>query len=132
MKKIFTRFFNNPIKIEIAAHGTPLEKIIQKAYHVPNFATKINLLEHLLKTDNEMKKVLVFASTIKQADRLFEQMNKKYDPNWDLSGVIENVQVLHAIGKRLVGESTFPQWNADSEFRAAREAMLKAATAQKH
>ncbi len=54
-----------------------------------------------------------------------------YDPNWDLSGVIENIQALHAVGKRLVGESTFPQWNADSEFAAAREAALKSA-AQKH
>ena len=30
-------------------------------------------------------------------------------------------------GKRLADESTFPQWAADSEFRAAREASLKAA-----
>jgi ATP-dependent RNA helicase RhlE len=87
VEKIFTRFFNNPIKIEIAAHGTPLEKIIQKAYHVPNFTTKINLLENLLKTDKTMTKVLVFASTIKQADRLFEQMNKKFP---------EEVGVIHS------------------------------------
>ncbi len=78
VEKIFTQFFNNPIKIEIAAHGTPLEKIIQKAYRVPNFTTKINLLGHLLKTDDEMKKVLLFASTIKQADRIFEQLDKKF------------------------------------------------------
>lgn len=78
VEKIFTRFFNNPVKIEIAAHGTPLEKIIQKAYHVPNFTTKINLLEYLLKEDDSMTKVLVFASTIKQADRLFEQLHKKF------------------------------------------------------
>jgi Zn-dependent M28 family amino/carboxypeptidase len=49
----------------------------------------------------------------------------EYDPHWDLSGVIENVQALHAVGKRLADESTFPQWNADSEFRAAREAAAK-------
>jgi Zn-dependent M28 family amino/carboxypeptidase len=55
----------------------------------------------------------------------------EYDPNWDLSGVVENIQALHAVGKRLVSESTFPQWNADSEFAAAREAALKSA-AQKH
>ena len=50
-----------------------------------------------------------------------------YDPNWDLSGVIEDVQALYAVGKRLGDESTFPQWAMDSEFRAAREASLKAA-----
>ena len=50
-----------------------------------------------------------------------------YDPNWDLSGVIEDVSALYVVGKRLADESTFPQWAADSEFRAAREASAKAA-----
>jgi Zn-dependent M28 family amino/carboxypeptidase len=49
-----------------------------------------------------------------------------YDPNWDLSGVIEDVNALYTVGKRLADESTFPQWAADSEFRAAREVSLKA------
>ena len=48
-----------------------------------------------------------------------------YDPNWDLSGVIEDVQALFAVGKRLADETTWPQWSADSEFRAAREASQK-------
>ena len=51
----------------------------------------------------------------------------EYDPHWDLTGVIEDVQTLYAVGKRLADESTFPQWAADSEFRAAREAALKSA-----
>jgi Zn-dependent M28 family amino/carboxypeptidase len=50
-----------------------------------------------------------------------------YDPNWDLAGVIEDVQALYAVGRRLADESTFPQWAATSEFRAAREAALRAA-----
>lgn len=78
VEKIISGFFNNPQKIEIAAHGTPLDKIIQQAYHVPNFNTKINLLEYLLKTDAAMSKVLVFVSTIKKADTLFEQITKKF------------------------------------------------------
>jgi Zn-dependent M28 family amino/carboxypeptidase len=45
-----------------------------------------------------------------------------YDPNWDLSGVIEDVQALYAVGKRLADETTWPAWASDSEFRAAREA----------
>ena len=48
-----------------------------------------------------------------------------YDPNADWSGVIEDVKALYAVGKRLADESTFPQWSADSEFRAAREAPQK-------
>ena len=66
----------DPHKIEIAAHGTPIERIIQKAYHVPNFNTKVNLLELLLDEDKELNKVLVFVSTKKLADRLYDKMSK--------------------------------------------------------
>lgn len=65
-------FFAGPIKIEVTPHGTPLEKIIQSGYHVPNFYTKANLLQHILKTDETLQKVLVFIDTKKKADRLFE------------------------------------------------------------
>ena len=51
----------------------------------------------------------------------------RYDPHWDLSGVIEDVQALYAVGKRLADESTYPQWAADSEFKSARDAAAKAA-----
>lgn len=75
---LITDYFNNPVKIEIAPHGTPLEQIIQKAYHVPNFNTKVNLFEHLLNTDSELKKVLVFVDNKKFADRLFENISPKF------------------------------------------------------
>ncbi len=58
----------------------------------------------------------------------YHKPGDEYDPNWDLSGVIENIQVLHTVGKRLADESTFPQWNADSEFRGVREAAMKPAS----
>jgi ATP-dependent RNA helicase RhlE len=79
-------FFNSPIKIEIAATGTPLELIIQKAYHVPNFYTKINLLEHLLQ-DDKMSKVLIFVDNKKLADRLAEYLQEKYG---EVTGVIHS------------------------------------------
>lgn len=65
-----------PQRIEIASHGTPIDKIVQIAYHVPNFNTKVNLLVHLLNNDEELSKVLVFVSTKKLADRLYEQIEK--------------------------------------------------------
>jgi len=57
----------------------------------------------------------------------YHKTRDEYDANWDLAGVVEDVQALYAVGKRLAAESTFPQWAADSEFRAAREAALKSA-----
>ena len=75
IEKLINNYFYNPVKIEVAAHGTPLEKIDQKVYYVPNFYTKVNLLEHLLK-DEELNKVLVFAGNKNLADKLYEAMEK--------------------------------------------------------
>lgn len=60
--------------VETAPSGAPLENIDQFAYSVPNFNSKANLLEHLLKTDDGMKKVLIFCSTKKMADVLYERL----------------------------------------------------------
>ena len=85
--EIIDIFFNLPNKIEIVPTGTPLDKIAQQAYHVPNFNTKINLLEKLLLTDDTMDKVLVFVESKKLADKVFEQMSKKFP---DQFGVIHS------------------------------------------
>jgi ATP-dependent RNA helicase RhlE len=87
VEKVITDFFFNPYKIKIAAHGTPLEQIIQKAYDVPNFVTKANLLQHLLTTDEDLSKVLVFVGSKKSADRLIEQIGTKFP---DKIGVIHS------------------------------------------
>jgi len=71
-------YFNHPERIEAAPTGTPVENIDQKAYEVPNFNTKINLLEFLLHHDPEMTKVLVFVSTKQLADDLYEQLTEKF------------------------------------------------------
>ncbi len=71
-------FFRNPTKISIAISGTPLHNIAQQCYPVPNFYTKVNLLTLLLKDKNEYRKVLVFVSTKKNADRLFEALEEDF------------------------------------------------------
>jgi len=80
-------FFDNPVKIEVTPHGTPLEKITQSGYHVPNFYTKVNLLKHILQTDKSLEKVLVFIDTKKKADRLFELMQTDFK---------ETIGVIHS------------------------------------
>lgn len=71
-------FFTNPVKIEAAPTGTPLENIQQFAYDVPNFYTRVNLLKLLLKEDATMTKVLVFAASKAMVDQLFEQLEPTY------------------------------------------------------
>ncbi len=70
--------FIKPVKISIALSGTPLHNIAQQCYPVPNFYTKVNLLSHLLSFSDEYKKVLVFVSGKKLADKLSEALEENY------------------------------------------------------
>lgn len=74
-------FFDFPAKISIAVSGTPLNNIAQQCYSVKNFYTKTNLLIHLLADPIEFRKVLVFVSSKKIADRLFESLEEQYGSN---------------------------------------------------
>lgn len=74
VEKMIEGYFKQPQYVELVARGTPLDKIKQSAYYVPNFYTKINLLEHLLLTDKKLKKVLVFAKTKKLADAVYKEL----------------------------------------------------------
>ena len=80
-------FFIAPKKIAIAVSGTPLENIEQTSYNIPNFYTKINLLNELLFDKNEFSKVLVFAPNKRFADRIFNLLDEEF-PN--------QVCVIHA------------------------------------
>jgi ATP-dependent RNA helicase RhlE len=74
VEDLMNDYFHNPIRIEAAPAGTPVDNIVQVAYDVPNFYTKVNLLKLLLTEDETMTKVLVFAASKKMADELFEQL----------------------------------------------------------
>lgn len=76
--ELITDFFINPTKISIAVSGTPLENIKQVRYNVPNFYTKVHLLEHLLKDKDEFTKVLIFVAYKKMADRLFDKLEELF------------------------------------------------------
>ena len=71
-------FFIAPHKIAIAVSGTPLDNIQQTSYDVPNFYTKVNLLNYLLFDKSEFSKVLVFAPNKRNADRLFDCVAEEF------------------------------------------------------
>ena len=78
VEKLIETYFNDPVRVEAAPTGTPLENIEQTVYEVPNFYTKVNLLHLLLTEDQSMTKVLVFAATKKLADDLYGQLEAKF------------------------------------------------------
>ncbi len=71
-------FFVGAHKISIAVSGTPLDQIAQIGYAVPNFHTKMNVLEYLLSNAEEYRKVLVFTANKKKADMVFERLQERY------------------------------------------------------
>lgn len=87
VETLIETFFDLPARIEAAPAGTPLENIDQTVYRVPNFYTKVNLLDLLLSNDHTMTKVLVFVGTKQLADQLYEQLAEKFP---------EKVGVIHS------------------------------------
>ena len=87
VEMMIENYFYKPEYVELISRGTPLEKIIQQAYHVPNFYTKVNLLEHLLKTEKNFSKVLVFVKNKKIADDIFKELGSEF---------AEDIGVIHS------------------------------------
>ena len=78
VEKMISTYFNTPEYIEMVSRGTPLEKIIQQAYKVPNFYTKVNLLMSLLSTDKEISKALLFVKNKKVADNVLKELKPEF------------------------------------------------------
>lgn len=57
----------------------------------------------------------------------YHKPSDEYDPNWDLSGAIDDLRLLFGVGYRLAMESAFPNWKEGIEYRAKRDAVLEAA-----
>ncbi len=73
--ELINNFLINPNRINISVSGIPLENIKQSSYAVPNFYTKVNLLNYLLEDEDHYNKVLIFVSTIINAERLSKLLN---------------------------------------------------------
>ncbi|MEY3100766.1 MAG: hypothetical protein RIS63_1670 [Bacteroidota bacterium] len=68
----------SPVRVEAARAGSTIDKIDQSGYHVPNFLSKIILLQHLLDQMPIEAKVLVFVSSRALADLVFEKLEPNY------------------------------------------------------
>lgn len=67
-------FLISPQKKTISLSGTPLDTISQTAFAIPNFFSKSNLLNHILKDKEVHHKVLIFVGTKTNANRLSETL----------------------------------------------------------
>ncbi|QJU57887.1 M28 family peptidase [Sphingomonas sp. AP4-R1] len=58
----------------------------------------------------------------------YHQPADEWVPGTDLSGAVQDLDLLYTLGEKLANSREWPQWSADSEFRAARD---KTAAARK-
>jgi ATP-dependent RNA helicase RhlE len=85
--EMLEEYFELPEEITLAPSGTPIEKIVQLAYSTPNFLTKLNLLNHILATDESTSRVLIFANNKKSVDLIANSIEENYP---DQFGVIHS------------------------------------------
>ena len=78
VEELIDEYFVSPEKISIAVSGTPLDNINQVIYNVPNFYTKMNLLNNLLFDKIQFSKVLVFAPNKRTADLIFNLIEEEF------------------------------------------------------
>lgn len=81
VERLSSEFLEFPTRIEVTPQATPVETVEQKLFRVPNFKTKINLLQHLLKDTENLNRVLIFTRTRKNADNIVHFIQRKIDAN---------------------------------------------------
>jgi len=102
VEMMIDKYFNKPQYVELISRGTPLEKIIQKFYAVPNFFTKVNLLEWLILNEKDFKKVLVFVKNKLIADDIEKELQ---DYNEEIAVIHSNKSQPH----RFAGVKNFQE-----------------------
>lgn len=55
----------------------------------------------------------------------YHQVSDEVNLNWDLSGAVQDVQLLFEVGYQVANGDKFPEWKPKSEFKGKRDAMLK-------
>ncbi len=84
---ISNEFLTFPTRVEVAPSATTVDKVEQYFYQVPNFRTKLNLINYLLTNTEDYKRVLIFCATKENAELVFKVLDRKVDGE---------VRVLHS------------------------------------
>jgi Zn-dependent M28 family amino/carboxypeptidase len=55
----------------------------------------------------------------------YHKVSDEVKADWELSGTIEDAQLLFQVGYRVANTEKFPEWKPGTEFKAVREETLK-------
>lgn len=56
----------------------------------------------------------------------YHQQSDEWSPDWDLSGLVADAELIYAVAERLGNSSEWPNWAEGSEFKALRDASADA------
>ena len=57
----------------------------------------------------------------------YHKVSDQVKPDWDLTGAVDDAQLLTVIGYRVAQGDKYPEWKAGSEFKAKRDETMKGA-----
>ena len=88
VERLSSEFLEAPLRLEVTPDTMTAQMVDQVVYEVPNFRTKINLLNYLI-TQDAFQRVIVFARTRTNVDNIYKFLARK---------VLEagEVRVIHA------------------------------------
>jgi Zn-dependent M28 family amino/carboxypeptidase len=55
----------------------------------------------------------------------YHQPSDEVKPDWDLSGAVQDVDLLFEVGYQVANADKFPEWKAGNEFKPKRDAMIR-------
>lgn len=88
VERLSGEFLEAPVRIEVTPQASTAEMVNQIIYEVPNFRTKINLVEYLV-TRDDFTRGIIFARSKGTADNIYKFLARKVvDP--------QQVRVIHA------------------------------------
>jgi ATP-dependent RNA helicase RhlE len=70
-------FLDHYEKVEVTPSATTVGLVTQKAYRVPNYRTKLNLIQHLLEDEEKFSRVIIFVKTKEHAEEVFKVIKRK-------------------------------------------------------
>ena len=84
---ISNEFLTFPARVEVAPSATTVDKVEQYFYRLPNFRSKLNLINFLLSDKETYKRVIIFCATKENAELVFKVLDRKTEGE---------VRVLHS------------------------------------
>ncbi|HET7227461.1 MAG TPA: M28 family peptidase [Chthoniobacterales bacterium] len=55
----------------------------------------------------------------------YHQVSDEVKPDWDLSGAVQDVQLLFQVGYEVANDNKYPEWKPGNGFKPQRDAMMK-------